>query len=213
MEIDKNNLHHAYLLLGKKTAAEDYFGSFFEILNIDNKNNPDLHYFTENPFGIDNARRLKSLAESKSFGTKKIFIIYSSEITLEAQNALLKVFEEPTPNTHFFIVNQKNILIPTLLSRIQVLRLTKENSLAPEATSFLKSTLPERLVYIKNLNKDENFSLSDFLEDLLQTLNKKTNLTKHLKSVFKFSKYSSDPAANTRLILEHLALTIPERLE
>ncbi len=212
MEIDTNNLHHAYLLLGEEKEAANIIGSLFIKLGINPLGNPDVHIYRDKTFGIDEARILKQRAEAKSFGNKKFFIIYSSQITGEAQNALLKVFEEPTEGTHFIIISLKNIFLPTLLSRMKVVRLKTLLTDHKEAKVFLNNNVPGRLALIKETLSDEDFNLSSFLDDLLKELSENKNILE-CRKVFEVAKFASDRAANSRLILEHLALTLPERLK
>ena len=48
------------------------------------------------------------------------------KFSLDAEHALLKIFEEPKKNTHFFlIVPDKNALLPTLVSRFYFIPLHK----------------------------------------------------------------------------------------
>jgi len=213
MEIDIHNLHHAYLILGDKSDTEEFIGSLFSGLNITSVANPDVIYWKEDKFGIDESRDLKARAESKAFGEKKIFIIASTSITPEAQNALLKLFEEPAPNTHFFILAKRNQLLPTLLSRLVTIDLQSKNKISKEAKEFLGSDIPQRLRFIKSKIEDEDFILSDFLEELIESIRKKDHVAKEIKDIFNLSRFASDPAKNTRMILEHLALTLPNSIE
>lgn len=213
MEIATNNLHHAYLVLGDKKETDNIIGALFNKLGIESIGNPDVVFWTGEKFGIDEARVLKARAESKAFVDKKIFVISSTQITPEAQNALLKLFEEPTQNTHFFILSRRNNLLPTLLSRLQLLDLHSGVKIREEVEEFLKSDISERLQFIKNNLDDESFYLPDFLEELVVALKEHGALSKDKKKTFDFIKFSNDPAANTRMILEHLALTLPLSLE
>ena len=62
-----------------------------------------------------------SLCRSMSAG-KKIFIICVNNFSLDAQNVLLKMFEEPIENTHFFlIVPDTNALLKTFVSRFYLI--------------------------------------------------------------------------------------------
>jgi DNA polymerase III delta prime subunit len=212
MEVDINNLHHAYLILGNKNDTDNFIGSFFENLDIKPTANPDVVFWSEGKFGIDEARSLKSRAESKAFGTKKIFIVTSLQITPEAQNALLKVFEEPAPNTHFLIISKRNNLLPTLLSRMSVINLYSSEIKEEEAKNFLRSSISGRLAYIKIKSANKDFLLSDFLDELILIL-RQQKMLKEVRNVFELSKFANDPAANSRLILEHLALSLPDSIE
>lgn len=70
-------------------------------------------------FDIDLAREV--IAQSYLASAKKRFIILSApKFRIEAQNALLKILEEPPKNIQFvMIVPSKNAILPTIISRLQ----------------------------------------------------------------------------------------------
>ncbi|MBU3969146.1 hypothetical protein KJ991_02970 [Patescibacteria group bacterium] len=121
---EKNSLHHAYLIEGDSDVVVGQICKFIEIdLNFKIQGNPDFWNERYNTFGIDDARKIKEIQTKKSFGDKKIFILSCSSITVEAQNSLLKLFEEPSSGTHFFIIaDSSEIFLPTLKSRMLIIK-------------------------------------------------------------------------------------------
>lgn len=128
-KINKENLHHAYIVIGSIDLLRNDLNNFIVgDLNIKIIKNPDILYFEYNTLGVDDTKDLIEIQNMHSFydnkedeiKNKKIFVISLNMITNEAQNALLKVFEEPTPNTHFFILAPQNIFLPTFLSRVHI---------------------------------------------------------------------------------------------
>src|SRR3989344_2218828 len=120
--LDKNNLHHAYLIEGKREEVLPEILKFVDSLGIDTNANSDFVNISLDSFKIDDARNLKSFGNEKGFSleknAKKIFIISANNFLLEAQNSLLKMFEEPIENTHFFLVTpDANALLKTFASR------------------------------------------------------------------------------------------------
>ena len=74
---------------------------------------------------IEDIRRLYELTRTKQ-PEKQIYVIDTGEksMTLGAQNAFLKLLEEPRPNLHFIIVTHRfDQLLPTIVSRTQRLSL------------------------------------------------------------------------------------------
>jgi len=211
MEINIDNLHHAYLLEGDTDTGVTFVYDLLGKMGISIVQNPDLHTYSNDSFTIDEARSLAEKAQGKAFGAKKIFIISSPKFSLQAQNALLKTFEEPFENTHFFIVlSSRELLIPTLLSRLEIRRLNDEmlNTECPTlAGKFLDMSIKDRLNFIKKFVDNER-PLSPFLDSLLLDLRKDKNRSEELEKVFNVRKYSDDPSAMSRLILEHLALVL-----
>ena len=103
--LDKNNLHHAYLVEGAREAIVPEILALCENLNIKTAGNPDFCRISVDNFKIDEALYLRSMSGDKSFSPgKKIFLICANALSLDAQNVLLKMFEEPALNTHFFVV-------------------------------------------------------------------------------------------------------------
>ena len=81
---------------------------------------------------IDSIRRLYKLTKTIEPNGRVIVIDYAERMAKPAQNAFLKLLEEPTEGTHFILLtHQPGLLLPTILSRTQRLDLrliTKEQS-------------------------------------------------------------------------------------
>lgn len=83
----------------------------------------------ENSIGIEQIRKLKRWALLKPFASKsKAAIINEAEkLTLEAQNSLLKILEEPPRHTLIVLTAAKeSLLLPTIVSRCKVIRIKEE---------------------------------------------------------------------------------------
>lgn len=88
----------------------------------------DVNVLGENNFStkIEQIRDLKQKLELKPFqGVKKATIIYNAEgLTAEAQNASLKVLEEPPEDTVIILcTSNENLLLPTIISRCEIIRI------------------------------------------------------------------------------------------
>jgi DNA polymerase III delta prime subunit len=150
--INKDNLHHAYLIEGDREEVVAEVISIMEGLGIEVSGNSDFVRVSADSFKVDDARNLKSFAgERVSSAGKKIFLISANNFLLEAQNTLLKMFEEPIENTHFFLtVPDTSALLGTFLSRFYVIKTKKEvDSL--QAEEFIKMPLARRIDFVKEL--------------------------------------------------------------
>jgi DNA polymerase III delta prime subunit len=210
----KDTLHHAYFIQGDKTLVlhdlEVFLKDSFDIIR---EGHPDVHYSEYESFGIDEGR---SLQEMQSFrplvGDKKIFIITLNSITSEAQNSLLKVFEEPTEGAHFFIISSSSrILLPTLRSRMVVI--THESSTTEvdnsEVKKFIKLSVKDRLEYVSSLIEEKDKArIEAFLQALVGELASHINKTKgnDIKEILTLITYLKDRAPSLKLILERVAL-------
>ena len=117
----------------KKHPISDYFLDGFRQLVLTNP------YFDEqdlfDAIGLENKAGNISVHEAKDIISKlslkpyesefKVMIIYLAEkMNAEAANKLLKLLEEPPQGTFFFLVCHKpDKLLPTILSRCQIIRL------------------------------------------------------------------------------------------
>ena len=203
-----SNLHHAYLVVGDSERAEEDLHQVFKAQGLVLRGSPDFFVFKDETFGIDEARKRSEKAIRRAFGERKVFLIAPEKITLEAQNALLKTFEEPIADTHFFlVVRDQHVIVPTLLSRLQVVRLDESSSDLKEGEKFLKLGVKERLNFVKKFVDDEK-NLSKFLDELLIILRDNKENLEQIKKVYEARLVSDDRGTSARLILEHLALVL-----
>ena len=199
MSRNLNNTHHANLVIGGLEEAEKLLRETFPSL----KGSPDFSVLKGETFGIDEARELSLSAARKAFGEKKVYVIAPGKITTEAQNALLKTFEDPAPDTYFFlVVKGEELVIPTLRSRMDIRHLAVKPP-SGDAKKFLELSTKDRMLFTKKFVDEEN-NLSDFLDELMLLLRNKTGL----EEVYKLRKFADDRSASSRLILEHLSLVL-----
>jgi len=219
-------LHHAYAIQGdKENVMPDLLKFLAEDFGVGIKNNPDFSYQEFETFTIDDGRDLQDRHNRRAIGDKKIFIIVTRFITTEAQNALLKLFEEPTGNTHLFLVMPNTqVLLPTLRSRLVILNYkddgrdqsASEKDATQLAKKFLVAKPAERIALLKNLIEEKDKAKAiDFVTALEHALApeltlhaKTTNIAKSLEEILTAKKYLHDRAPSIKLLLEHLSLTI-----
>lgn len=216
-----NALHHAYLLEGEKEEVLSELLEFFDSsLEIPTHGNPDMTILKYETFGINEGRELKERASVKAFSDKKIFVITFQSITHEAQNSLLKLFEEPTPNTHFFLITATvETFLPTLKSRLFIPSLSSEkiedDKSVQFAKKFIKSSKPARIKLLKEIidSKDKRKAVAflDKLEEELYSENGFINDDKKaygLTQIQECRRYFYGRAPSVKMLLEHVALSI-----
>ncbi len=212
------HLHHAYFLVGDgQCITQDLIDFLENSVGVKKSGNPDFQIRTVGTFAIDDARVVSDFQHRKSFsGGKKIFIIEADTITEEAQSSLLKVFEEPTAGTHFFIISPQDILLPTFRSRMQVIQVENVRGKNSKADSILNLKLKERLERVKEIIdgiSDEEQTKQDaisFLNQIEKELHgngiEESSLALEVCQLARESLY--DRGAPVKMILENVVLTV-----
>ena len=121
---------------------------------------------------IEQIRKLKHKLALKPYlaATKVIIILEAGKLTLPAQNALLKTLEEPPANNLIILcVSHAELLLPTIISRCELIRLNSISQINPEKkeitihqqliTKILKSGAGERLKLASDWSKGRNEAL------------------------------------------------------
>ncbi len=213
-------LHHAYVVEGDIESAHDALRAFFEAqVGFSTQGNPDFVRIAYDSFGIDDGRFLKELQLKRAFGEAgmKVFVISCNAITVEAQNALLKVFEEPTEGTHFFLlVPSADMLLPTVHSRVCMLaHHGNKTQTGFDVQKFLSVSPARRLSLCEDIveSKDRQGArgVVDALLRHLYTLWDRSDASyaRILADVEQCRRYLSDKSSSVKMILEHLSLTLP----
>ena len=155
----------------------------------------------------------------RTLGECKIFVVSFNFITREAQNALLKVLEEPTTGTRVFILTpSSNIFLDTVLSRVSILR-SKKNTETISADKFLKASYDSRSKIVAKIIKDikdEKISKSEaivFVQDISHSLHKNlqknpTETAKKLKNLQAVESYLQDTSSSVKILLEYTATLV-----
>jgi hypothetical protein len=109
-------------------------------LGLTGAGNPDVLIERHGLFAVDDARRIAAKAGLVPLrGDKKIFIIAANRLFHEAQNAMLKLFEEPPAGTTLvLVIPSEGNLLYTLRSRLQPLPAGRQSfAVNPEVEAFI----------------------------------------------------------------------------
>lgn len=230
---------HAYFLVGESEQGIESARAFAKNeLEISGKGNPDIVVLRYTLFSVEESRKLLDIAcAAPLMGTRKAIIVCATRFFHEAQNALLKLFEEPPPGiTFILIIPSEGMLLPTLRSRLASLTQTRHPSnttISAEARQFLvanpteRTKLLEKLVARSKSDKDEEKqqARSDAVrltEDLLRASRYARKGAKGTERQHELQLFENDlmrflPLLYTRsaplkLIFEHLLIVIPTSL-
>jgi hypothetical protein len=230
----KSLSHHAYCIIGGNTAHEELLIVLEKKHKLIKQANSDFYDASHTNFTIDDARNLKTEAEkrpvsigSPTDGVHKIFVIKTDNITGEAQNALLKLFEEPPSYARFFIiVPHVLILLPTVRSRMSIIHALETGSSEDiaQAKLFVGMSIPKRLEFVKELVDDiveEKRSRHDaisFIDNVISYLYSDTSNHRSVQTIIAempalesalFARgYADDRSASIKMLLEYIALRI-----
>lgn len=213
--------HHAYLIAGERRGVRLALNRFFENeLKLKIRGNPDFIFAEYDTFTIDEARALKDWQSKRpAAGERKFFVLALNSATSEAQNSLLKVLEEPTVGTHFFLIAPSaDIFLPTVRSRLFIFKFAGEKVADETKTTekFLKSKSGERLAFAKSFadeiadGKKTKTDAIKFLDTLELVLWEK-NLVEAavFEQLFQAKIFLRGRAPSVKMLLENLALLLP----
>jgi hypothetical protein len=207
--------HHAYIYEGAQDLVAELADNARELLGFSKDHNPDVHVEQWEKFGIDDAQKLKETAGLRNTSGRALFVLGIASITSEAQQALLKLFEEPQAGSVFVLLMPHGTLLPTLRSRL--MRYPEKLKLPEQKSSlvFLKASSKNRSEFVTKLLKDEDNQkerVREFLLELEAELAKKIKNKEAragLEDIAKVRSYVADRSPSLKMLLEHLALTLP----
>lgn len=119
------NLHHALLLHGPSgVGLAAAVNLVLNELNVAHITTVTISPDEKGSIGIDELRSLRRASRIKYSGRRIVIVADAECMTDQAQNAFLKLLEEPTQATHFIITSHyPERLLPTVSSRLQSLQI------------------------------------------------------------------------------------------
>lgn len=205
------------ILVGSQNGQEKAISEYIKKYSVKNYN---VVHFSDK-ITISNAREIKHLLSRAASGVR--MIILHDDITVEAQNALLKTLEELSDEAIIlFAVNSSDKLIPTIISRSQIIRLPDSNG---ESDDFPYKKDLEGYISEEDLEKkigmgfclSEKISSGNRIDGLImflresmfediekQSLRNLKNRTKLLKTIFEYYDLIISNNLNKRLFLDYV---------
>lgn len=175
----------------------------------------DVEHVLMDQFTIDAARRLTERASRQPVSAaQRSFVVCCSSMTLEAQNALLKLFEEPpAPSVFYLIVPHESLLLPTLRSRLMK-RFAGSSSVRDTAAAdaFLAMSYADRLAAIAAMQKSKDTASMERLARTLATVIAHDVGAYDQVVVAEVAFVESRigvKGGSKKMLLEHLALSLP----
>lgn len=204
--------HHAYGI----ESTNSIYGEIEKNITKD-----DFSYIINKKYDmlkIADAREIKSLQYEKT-DKPSLFVLEFSFINREAQNALLKVLEEPSSNTYFILVfPDRSKILSTLLSRLHMVSYVPDQDFDNNFVSvveFKSLSLQKRFELIKtktDKKKDDVISKKDvliFLDELEYIESEKDIPSSQLLETFFLSRNSLHAnGASMKMVLDMIALHV-----
>lgn len=223
--------HHAHLIVGSRTDADTLVRAIEIERKAPREGDPDFHVLAFDTLAVDDARELRTLALTRPVGLSghALFVVSLNEATIEAQNALLKLLEEPPEYAYFYlVVPRAHMLLPTVRSRMTVSRIAALDSVSAqgsesaditdEAGKFLKLSPAKRLDVVKKLvediskdkkTKQDAILFLDAVERVLMAAKGPAQASASLEAVGLARSYLGDRAPSIKMLLEHVAVLLP----
>ncbi len=231
MEFEKlfpENLYHSYIVEGDPTTTPLLLRKFLEERGDITQNSVDVLCQIYDSFSISDSPLIKEWhSECGITKGKKVCILGAKFINHDAERTLLKILEEPKPNTHFFIIVPNSLmLLDTIRSRVHIVKVSNANekSSVELTKEFLVSSVSDRIKIVSQIIEDNKknedsanvrFQAIAFLNNLEAFVYEKFKNNRQdkntiflLEEIRKCREFLSIPGASVKMILEHIALMI-----
>ncbi len=181
---------------------------------------PAHRFFNQTVLDIDTARSVIHWSNTP-YNDEKIALISFHTAGIPAQNAMLKVLEEPRVGVRFILLtSNKANLIGTVLSRVHhVDERNKDREISVDAQEFLhtphtaRMKLPfiiELLARVDEEGRKDREGVRAFILSLSEALSKQKVEARYIKESLEVASYASDPSASGKALIEYLALLLPQ---
>lgn len=217
----------SYIILAKDKQTREMYA--LKKIHVDPLDSTFIE--AKEAIGIEEIRNLQKKIFFKPLkGKNKVTVIKDAHnLTIEAQNALLKLLEEPPANTYIMLTAEsKNNLLPTILSRCTIITLNETITFSDKEKSHYVNQLKELLSYgiaeklklAETIGKDKETALiwlekmilatrDLMLKNVTETENSElptySTVVKRLQQTYIMAKTTN---VHPRFSLEHLFLNL-----
>lgn len=197
-------MHHANLLVGDKISS---FASL--PLEVQTESADVLHYEYERMSIADVRELTKEVLLKPVSAPQRIFVIIAQSILGDAQNALLKIFEEPNAHTVFYlIIPREDMLLPTLRSRLNSVVVEQKRADSIVFEEFLKMSYSSRLNLIAEKIKSEDVEWVSNILRGAERHGQKMRDARLIEDVLRVDSFVHISGSSKKMLLEHLAFAL-----
>ncbi len=222
--LKSSELHHFNIIEGGTESLVSEICT--KVLNFDTNDNLKYQYKKYDILLVDDARDLIERQNIKySKDDSVVFVVETNTINSQAQNALLKICEDPGTNIYLFLlIPQTNILLPTFLSRAIVYKNILNNQgpsdfVFPNLSGLRNMKISDRMDLVTKWigdykkNKIQKSQLKKFLKSLVvemeqELLKGEIRYAKKLKNINRLISYFDNNGSNLKSLLEFTMLSV-----
>lgn len=186
---------------------------------------PDVLYLDQEKLGVEQSKQIREFLSIKPYSAqgRVVIVLYADNLTLDAQNALLKTLEEPPENAILLLgAENESKFLPTVLSRCQVIHLaidfghfigdeskrSHNDRYVKQIERLQQADIVERFQFIEKLEEREEFFQS-LLVYFSEQLHQQTNTLSFMHDLLEAEKWQK-ANGNMRAILEYLMLRMKD---
>ena len=171
-----------------------------------------IKIYSKDEFKVDDAKEVIQEAYIAESETKYIILV-SSKYNTYAQNALLKLLEEPPRNIVFILIaKSKTSLLPTIRSRMQIQNYETTKEKTPLEIDLKLMDLNDIFLFIKEHQYISKIELKELIQTIMQEalLKHKIKLNENDMKTFEYALELAELNSRAQNILSLLLLTIFE---
>ncbi len=159
-------------------------------------------------YSIDDIKNIKKEAKIFNPQTRIYFLENFHLSSIPAQNSFLKLLEEPPSNVQFVLTtDNKNSLLPTIISRVKIVRLQEE-----EIQDVEKFIFDETKISLSLFKITDKESAKKILEQLVMFFREKLvsdkKATLILKEILKLNRLLENNNLNPQLTIDQVLIFI-----
>lgn len=204
--------HHAVLIVKKERQALSS-SLWDQLLKISLAHS----HFEQTVLDIDTVREIISWANSPYHEIRTALISFHTA-TLPAQNAMLKILEEPSGVRFIIVTSNKEHLLDTFLSR--VIAIGEENAEIPSSVfTFLRAKptvrmklqeMTELIAKEDEMGRKDREAIRVFILQIVSALSLQKQIPhSYIIETLRMASYAGDPSTSGKTILEYLSLLLP----